>query len=402
MEYFLTRHAIFDMNLKVYGYELAFRQKLEAINKRLKEDQKTSKVLTDAFHLMGIETVTRNKRAFVKFTKTLLISEFAKMFPKNSLVVIIGNDVIADNKVVTALKELKKGGYQILLDDFSFIQNAIIMLPYATYVRVDAHKVGDYIKNAIIQKLKPKGFKCIVKNVIDQTAFQKSLSLGFDHFQGNFFSKPAIVKKKDIPVYKANFMMMLREISKPDFDFAKLGNIIKRDVSLTFKLLRVINSASVGMRSEVKSIQQALVMLGINEVKRWVTLVILSKMGEEKPDELMNNALQRARFLELLAPSAGLAPKASDLFMVGLLSLMDALMDQPLQKILEDLPLPDLIKDTLTGKKTVYQNLFNAVLTYEKGDWPKLKEQTKALKIEERVFPQQYKHAIHWVSQIAL
>ncbi len=402
MEYFLTRHAIFDVNLKVCGYELAFRQKLEKINKQLEENQKTSKILTDAFHLMGIETVTGNKMAFVRFTKSLIVSEFANMFPKESLVLIIGKEVIADVKVIAALKELKKSGYQILLDDFTFVQNSISMLPYSTYVRVDAFKVGDYIKTAIIQKIKPKGFKCVVKNVIDQPLYKNSLSHGFDHFQGNFFTKPVIVKKKNIPIYKVNFMMMLKEISKPDFDFVKLGNIIKRDISLTYKLLKVINSASFGMRKEIKSVQQALVMLGINEVKKWCTLVILGKMGEEKPDELMRKALVRARFLELMAPNAALGPKASDLFLLGLFSLIDAIMDRPIQKILEELPLPDGIKDTLLGKKTVYQNIFNAIITYEKGDWTKLKEQTRVMKIEERILPQKYKLAIQWVNQIAL
>ncbi len=403
MDHFLTRHAIFDRESKVYAYEISFRSDLEELaQKKPKEDQKASKVLTESFFTLGIESITDGKPAFVRFTQNLIISEFALMFPKELIAVIIGEEVAASGKVIEAVKELKNNDYMIVLNDFSFNQNSAKLTPYADMVIIDTDKVGDFIKKSIIKRLQPQGIKCLVKNIESQALFYKAFPQGFDYFQGNFFSKPVLVEKKDVPVSKFNFLEMLKEITQPEFDFNKIENIVKRDVSLTFKLLKMINSSAYGIKNEVKSIKQALVLLGANEVKKWVTLVILSNIGDDKPDELMKKALVRAKFLELISPAAGFANEASDIFLVGMFSLMDTLMGQPLESILAGLPLAAEIKNTLLGKDSPYKNIFQMVLSYEEGEWDKVKSLAAEAKIEEDPLPAHYKTSIEWVNQIAI
>jgi EAL and modified HD-GYP domain-containing signal transduction protein len=403
MDHFLTRHAIFDRESKVYAYEVSFRSDLENLaQKRPKEDQKASKVLTESFFTLGIDSITSGKRAFVRFTKNLLISEFALMFPKESIAVIIGDEIPAEGKIIAAVKDLKENGYLLVLDNFSFNQNSAKLTPFADMVIIDNDKTGDFIKKSIVKRLQPQGIKCIIKNVETQAAYYKVFPQGFDYFQGDFFSKPALVEKKDVPVSKFNFLEMLKEITRPEFDFNKIENIVKRDVSLTFKLLKMINSSAYGIKNEVKSIKQALVLLGANEVKKWVTLVILSNIGDDKPDELMKKALVRAKFLELISPAAGFSSEASDIFLVGMFSLMDTLMGQPLDSILGGLPLSDEIKNALLGGESPYKNIFQLVLSYEEGEWDKVKSLAAEAKIEEDPLPAQYKESIEWVNKISL
>ena len=403
MEHLLTRHAIFDREQKVYAYELAFDTPFDAVYKStLKEDQKTSKVLTDSFFSLGLDKVTDGKRAFVQFSKNLLVSEFTKMFPKDAIAIQIPVDLKPDSRVVAACKDLKSEGYMIVLDDYAFQTDFMNILPFAYMVKVDAKKIGEYIRKTIVTKLQPRGIKCALKNVNDQQSYYKSFPMGYDYFQGSFFSKPSVVDKKDVPVYKFNFMEMIKQINQPEVDFGKIEDIIKHDVSLTYKLLRMINSSAFGMKNEVKSIKQALVLLGALEVKKWLTLVVLSNIGNDKPDELMKKALLRAKFLELVAPLAGLSENASDLFLTGMFSLMDAMMDQSIESLLDGLPLGESVKNVLLGNDSPYQTPMKLVLDYEKANWTEVKSLAQQMNIPQDKLPLLFKQAVNWVNQISI
>jgi len=403
MKYFLTRHAILDRDKKVQGYEISFRTSLDKMYEKMpKDDQQTSKVLTDIFLSLGLDKVTDGKRAFVRFSRNMLISEFAKMFPKDKIAIEIGPAIKPDAKIINACKDLKESGYMLVLDDYSFQPDYMNLLPLAHMIKVDAQKIGEFIRKTIVRKLQPNGIQCLVKNVENQQLFYKSFPMGYDFFQGDFFSKPAKLDKKDVPVHKINFMQMLKEINQPELDFNKIENIIKRDVSLTYKLLRMINSSAFGIKNEVKSIKQALVILGQIEVKKWITLIILSNIGDDKPDALMKKALLRAKLLEIVAPVAGLGQDAPNLFLVGMFSLMDAMMNQPLESILEGLPLDNDIKNTLLGNESRYQKIYQLTLSYEKGDWTKVGELSKEMKLEEDQLPDYYKQSVEWVNSVAI
>lgn len=403
MKYFLTRHAIFDRDKKVLGYEISFRTSLDSMYGKIpKDDQQTSNVLTDIFLSLGLDKVTDGKKAFVRFSRNMLIGQFAAMFSKDKIAIEIGSDIKVDAQVISACEDLKNSGYMLVLDDYSLQINYEKLLPITQMVKVDVQKVGEFLCKTIVRKLQPKGIQCLLKNVENQQLFNKSFSMDYDFFQGDFFSKPTELDKKDVPVHKINFMQMLKEINQPEIDFDKIENIIKHDVSLTYKLLRMINSSAFGIKNEVKSIKQALVLLGQIEVKKWITLIILSNIGDDKPDELMKKTLLRAKLLEVVASLAGLGQDASDLFLVGMFSLIDAMINQPLESILEGLPLDNDIKNTLLGNESRFQKIYQLVLSYEKGDWTKVGELSKDMKLEEDQLPGFYKQSVEWVNSVAI
>lgn len=396
MQYFLSRHAIFDQKMKVFGYELSFCSGLDTVTKG---DQQTSQVIMESFLLIGMEKITSGKKAFIQFSRNLLVNEFTKIFPKEILAVQIGKDIKVDDKVIDAVKEIKSQGYLIVLDDYSFQDEIVSLTQFADIIKVDSIKMGDYIKASIIQKLKPYGIKCLVKNVNNRDVFARTLKLGYDYFQGEFFSKCNIVAKKDVPGYKLTHLEMMKEIHQPELNFDKLEQIIKHDVSISYKLLRMINSAAYGLSAEIKSIKQALVIMGENEIKKWITLVLLSNVGSDKPDELMKTALIRARFLELIAPAAGMQHLAPDLFLMGMFSMMDVFLDQPLASILEGLPLVNEIKQTLLGEESPYKNVFNLIVCYEKGKWDQVQELSNQLRLDDKALPDLHLKSIEWMNQ---
>ncbi len=401
MEYFLARQPVFNSKMKVFGYDLSFRHGFDNFysNKQF-TDRAASKVITESFLLIGIDQVTGGSKAFIPFSRNLLLYEIAALFPKELLIVEIDQSVKPDEKVLKVCRKLRKSGYLIAVEDFVLRD---IYRPYTEIVdivKTDFIKTGPDVKKTIIEELTPHGIKCLMKNVNKMEDFDESAELGYTYFQGDFFRKPFVLAGRDVPGYKLNYLEMLRQINQPELDFNKIEAIIKQDVSLSFKLLRLINSAAFGLLTEIKSIKQALVMLGSREVKKWIALVALSNMGNDKPGELLKTSLLRAKFSEILAEAIDLGDKSSELFLMGLFSLIDAFIDQPFHQILEYLPLSREIKIALMGGDGCYREIYDIVLSYETANWPEVSALAGRLKIDEKILPANYLEAVNWVGNI--
>ena len=225
------------------------------------------------------------------------------------------------------------------------------------------------------------------------------MNLGYSYFQGYFFCKPTIISGKDIPGYKLHYLRLLQVIHRPEIDFMKLGGIIKQEVSISYKLLRYINSAYFGLRNKINSITQALALLGEKEIKKWISLISMANMGQDKPEELVIQVLIRARFCESLAPYVGFRERSEDLFLMGMFSLVDAILDRPLSEILAEIPIADDIKEALLGKKTPLRDVYEFVLICENVDWGKLPELTAKLGINEGNAFRLYLESLKWSRQ---
>ncbi|MEJ2637240.1 MAG: HDOD domain-containing protein [Calditrichia bacterium] len=296
MEYFLARQPIFDSKMKVIGYELFSYDGFEnLIPMDTKEDQFASKVITKSFLLVNTESLTGGKKAFIRFSQNLIVNEIVTLLDKDLIAIELSDNITPDEKVLAACQKFKDSGYLMVLDDFNFQFSQMPFLQFADMVKVDSGKTGSDMKKSVVERLKSKNIKSLMMNVESEEEFKEAVELGYDYFQGNFFRKPFVISGRDIPGYKLTYLQMLKEIHQPEIDFDKMEEIIKRDVSLTYKLLRLINSAAFGIMREIKSIKQALVLLGMREVKKWVALIALSDMGKEKPEELVKNALLRAK-----------------------------------------------------------------------------------------------------------
>lgn len=401
MDIFVARQPIFDQHQKVVAYELLFRNGFQnCFQNTVNGDQATSTVLTNSFISIGMNELTRGKRAFINFTRNLLVDQVATIFPRDLLAVEILETIEPDQEVVNACRRLREKGYKIVLDDFVFDEKFIPLMQLADIIKVDFLLNDEQQRRRLVQQYQKLGIQFLAEKVETKEEFEKACQWGYSYFQGYFFCKPEIVTGKDIPGYKLNYLQILQEIHKPELNLNELENIIKRDVSLSFKLLKFINSAAFGIPREIKSIRQALVMLGSREIKKWVSLLVLNHMGSDKPKELTVNSLIRAHFCEEIAKKTSLQKDASDLFLMGLFSLIDAFMDRPMEEILKGLPISVDIRDALLGKQNVYRKVFEVVVNYEQGNWAQCEHLANELQLESAQISGGYLEAVEWAHQL--
>jgi len=228
-----------------------------------------------------------------------------------------------------------------------------------------------------------------------------AFEMGFHYFQGAFYIKPNFRENKDVPFSKMNHLLLLQEINDPDVRFDRLSDIIKRDVSLSYRLLKYINSAYFGFPNKIHSIKYALSLLGLVNIRKWLSQVSLYELGKDKPEELVIISIVRARFCELLAEEVGLHSRASEAFLMGLFSLLDGFLDMRLEEILESLPISEAIKNALLDNEdNVFRKIYELVQAYENGAWRMFAERSAALAIKESKAPVLFFKAIEWAHQI--
>ncbi len=399
METFIARQPIFDQEQNVFAYELLFRNSLDNVFTHLDSDQATSRVIADSFVLQGMEKLTGGKIAFINITQDILIKNYVTLLPKNFIAVEILETVEPDSQAIDACKKLKQSGYLMVLDDFVYDERFKPFVDLADIIKVDFLATDKEERKRLVDEYSPRGIRFLAEKVETQEAFREAMDLGYHYFQGYFFSKPLIVRSRVIPGDKLHHLNLLREIQQPEIDFAKIEEIIKRDISLSYKLLRYINSAFFGLRIKVKSLRHALTLLGKIEIRKWTSLVSLASMGSDKPKELLNQSIVRAKFCESLAFKVGLSRRSDDLFLMGMFSLIDAIVDHPLSELLNNIPIDDDIKAALLGEPNILREVYECVLAYEKGEWEKLSQQATKLGINETEIPNLYQEAVEWGHQ---
>ncbi|MBI3329617.1 MAG: HDOD domain-containing protein [Nitrospinae bacterium] len=396
MDTFIARQPIFDRQQKVYAYELLFRSSLENVFDFSDPDKASSKVISNGLFLFGMESITGGKKAFINVTRDVLMKEYVTLLPKGLTVVEILETVEPESEVIEACKKLKQAGYLIALDDFVYEERFKPLVEMADIIKVDFLATGEAERRNLVQRFGPQGIHFLAEKVETREVFQEALEIGYAYFQGYFFSKPVILSRKDIPGFKFHYLEILREVNRPELDFGQLEDIIKREISLSYKLLRYINSAVFAWASKIDSIKRALVLLGEREVKKWVSLIALVSMGNDKPEELLVQAIIRAKFCESLAPVVALARRAQELFLMGMFSLIDAIVDQPLADLLRGIPLATDVTAALLGEENRLRHIYECAMAYEHGDWEKFSEWAAGLGMDQAGTPRLYLEAVKW------
>lgn len=374
MESFIARQPIFDAQRNVYGYELLFRSGLENVFRHSDPNQATSKVMVDSFFLFNMNDLTAGKRAFINVPREILLKEYMFFLPKEQVVVELLETVEPDPEVLQACQKLKNAGYLIAMDDFVYAPRYEPLLEFTDFVKVDFLATTEEARESLRQKISALKVRLVAEKVETPQMFQQGIETGYSLFQGYFFSKPAILVAKDIPTFKAHYFQLLKEIHQAGTDLNKLDQIIRQDVGLTYKLLRYINSAFFGLPHKIKSVKQALVLLGEKTIKNWISFVALASMAVDKPEELLVLTIVRARFCEMLAPYFNLADRKDDSFLMGLFSLIDGFLDRPLPQILAEIPIDDPIKLALLGEPSRLGEIYKYTLSYEKAAWGDLQK----------------------------
>ncbi|TDJ03705.1 MAG: HDOD domain-containing protein [Caldithrix sp.] len=384
MEVFVARQPIFDRKQKVFAYELLFRSGFEQnFFDNSDGDASSKQVLTNSFLSIGMDTMTNGKKAFVNFTRKLLLDQVASIFPKDLMVVEILEDIEPDDEMVSACKKLKDLGYLLVLDDFVFAPGYENLINLVDIIKVDFIQTQGTERGTVIHDVGASRIEYLAEKVETQEDFEQAVDLGYSYFQGYYFSKPQIIAGHDVPAHKLNYLQILNEINQPEVDFDELEKVFKQDLSLSYKLLNYMNSVHFGFKNKIRSIKHALSLLGIDESKKWLSLFALQIIGKDKSEELLSMSLIRANSCEMIAPLIGCKNRASELFLMGLFSMIDALLDQPLEGILAKLPLADDIKKALLGEKNQMREVFELVVNYEKGDWVNFSEYAARLSVKE-------------------
>jgi len=401
---FVARQPIFDCNKNIFGYELLFRHGLENFfdAAHFDKDYASSKVLLDSVTVFDLKDLTRGKRAFLNFTARVLLSDLISAFSTDSIVIELLEDIPPYPPIVEACKKIKNQGYLIALDDFEYNPTYQPLINLADIIKVDfLATLGEERRN-IIEKSGNKKIKFLAEKVETIEDYNQGLEMGYAYFQGYYFSKPIIVAGKDVPSIKVNLMQIFKEMQQPEINMDKLEKILERDLSLSFKLLRFINSAAFGMMTEIRSIRHALNMLGIIELKKWMTMILLSQLGSDKPDELMINSLIRAKFCELTAETIGQKSKKSDFFLMGLFSLIDAFLDRPISDILSDLPIPTEVKSAIMDQKGKMGETLSLIACYERSKWDNISQISRSLNIDEKSVLEHYFTSIRWANDFSI
>ncbi|MCP5055076.1 MAG: HDOD domain-containing protein [bacterium] len=399
---FVARQPIFDRNKNIYGYELLFRNGLENFfDESLDKDFASSKVVLDSFLLFDFKELTRGKRAFLNFTSNVLLSEAAFAFPTESIIVELLETVEPEPEIVAACQKLKKKGYLLALDDFEYHPRFRPLIDLTDIIKVDFLLSPPEERRSVMEKSNSKKIRFLAEKVETNEEYQDALDMGYSYFQGYYFSKPVIVAGKEVPSYKMNLLQILKEMQQPEISVVKLEKVIARDVSLSYKLLRFINSAAFGFVNDIHSIRHALNLLGIFEFKKWMSLVLLSQMGSDKPNELLISSLIRAKFCEMAAESISQKHRQSDFFLMGLMSLIDAFLDRPMADILQELPISSDIKGAIQGANTPMGRVLDLIVQYEHSDWEEVGDICHELNLSETKLLEHYFTSIKWANDFS-
>ncbi len=400
---FVARQPIFDRDKNIYGYELLFRNGLENFfDESLDKDYASSKVVLDSLMLFDLNELTCGKRAFLNFTAKVLLSEAALAFPIDAIIIELLETIPPDADIVAVCTMLKKKGYMLALDDFEFAPKYQPLIDLADIIKIDVLATPPEEWSAVIEKSGRKNIKFLAEKVETFAVYNQTRDLGYHYFQGYYFSKPVIVSGKEMPSYKINLMQILKEMHQLEVSISKLERIITRDVAISYKLLRFINSAAFGFVKDIHSIRHALNLLGILEFKKWMSFILLSQMGSDKPNELLINSLIRAKFCELTAESIAHSHLKHDFFLMGLLSLIDAFLDRPVVDILKELPISAEIKNAIQGEDSKLGQVLKLIIHYEQSKWETVSELCTVLKLDESKILQHYFVSIKWANDFSI
>jgi EAL and modified HD-GYP domain-containing signal transduction protein len=401
MNVFVARQPIFDVRQEVYGYELLYRSSDKNFYTGVDGDAASLAVIRNVLLVIGAEKISGGRKAFVNFTKNLLLDGAASFLPKEIGVVEILEDVEPDPKLVETLRSIKSQGYPLALDDFVLQGNEENpFLELVNIIKVDFRQADALEREAIARRFPPEnGIKLLAEKTETREEFKQAREMGYTLFQGYFFCKPVIMAGRDVPGYKINYVRILKELSAESPDFKSIQNLISHDPPLTYKLLKYINSSFFGLRREVTSIKQALELLGENEIRKWASIAVVMELGKDHPKELLRLSLLRARLSEKLAAALDFEHRKSTFFLMGLLSCMDALLGKPMAEIIEDIPIAPEAKAALLGEPNRYKGVFDLVTSYEKADWTSIPELASQLEMDQQEISQMYSDAIEWVDE---
>lgn len=396
----MARQPIVDAAGRVVAYELLHRAATTDDSCTVDGERATAQVLTDAILAWGIPTVSNGLPLFVNFTHRLLVDDAALLLPAPSVVLELTENLPADEHIVAACRRLKAAGYALALDDFIEGSQAEQLVPFASYVKVDVLSTPAARLAPIAARMRAQGIRMIAEKVESQGMVTTAAAAGYTMFQGYFFARPTTLTTHAVAPRRAAYLDLLAAINDPDITIADLEKLVKRDASLSHRVLRCLQSASFGMRHEVSSIKEALILLGIEPIRKWTSIWAVAGLSGGAPPELVTMTLVRARMCEQLAGHHWGPQAASEYFLLGLCSLLDVLLQTTIAVATADLPLPAAIRDALRGAPGRPRAVLDCVIAYEQGEWLRADSAAQLAGVTTKMVPDAYGDALQWVATL--
>jgi EAL and modified HD-GYP domain-containing signal transduction protein len=378
MDIYIARQPVFDRKMNVYGYELLYRKSTNNFYEGIDDNKSTAELINNAFLTMHVFELTGGTKAFINFSQDLLINEIPLLLPADSIVVEVLERVEINEDVIAACKKLSESGYVIALDDFIFNESYLPLLEIAHIVKIEISAVDCEMQRKLIKQYKNK-IKFLAEKVETREEFQLVMEMGYDYFQGYFFSKPTIIKDKEIDSPNINLIRIMKILNEKELEYQRIADIIETDLGLSYKLLKIANSVFFGSRNKILHIKQALVQLGIIELRKWIYLMMLKDKQTIENKELIKTCFIRARFMELLSLELGKKDRQYEYFLTGMFSSIDVLLNKNMKEIVDGLVLTDDIKEALLGRDNEIKDALNMVLNYELLKWDELDNSKTAL-----------------------
>lgn len=399
MTFFAARQPILDNQRNVVAYELLFRDSFENVFPDVNEETATAKIIEGIQLHIGLDSLAKDKPAFVNFTAESLQKGYPLLLPKDKCVVEILENIPPTPSLLKICQALKKKGYVIALDDYQHQKEWAHFFPYIDIIKVDytLSSALEISQVAAIAK-KYENIKLLAEKIETYQEFEHASELGFDYFQGYFFCKPEMVSRQSLDPSQVSLASLMTEMSSTRPDIKKMTAAIENDVHLSFKLLKFTQSPLFKRKSQIQNIKQAIVSIGQEELRRFVSLLFTAQFSESKPAELATLAHNRAHFCEKIYQTGNIGSHHASAFLVGMLSLLDAMLDSTLDEVIKDLPVSKDIKQALVHKSGPLYSPLRLCELFEKGDWEGVNEVASSLHISMSQVNDFYRQAIEQTS----
>lgn len=400
MDVFVARQPIFNRDMHVHAYELLYRSQEGINDSTLDGDMKTGEVILNSLVCLGLDEMLGGRKAFINFTKDTISNDLPRLFSTEVLVVELLEDITPDADFIDQCKALKEQGYTLALDDYETSYKHLEIIEIIDILKVDFMLTTEEERIDILRNFGHYDIKFLAEKVETQDEYERAKAMGFDFFQGFFFSKPVLVGGSDLTTFNTTFAMVLQELTNDEPSYDALEQIIKQDFSITFKLLKLVNSAAFYSRNRITSIKHALTMLGFNELRKIFSLLMVRDTGKNKPNELIRMSLLRGKMCELIAKKTNLKHRSSECFLLGLFSCVDVITNRTMVDVVVDLPLEPDVLAALLDQKSAFLPILQIVKNYEKASWSHTQELVRDLNINFKVVLDIYIESIEWVDII--
>jgi len=396
----VARQPILDRKGQIFAHELLYRQTPDATSCSDRGDRAGARTLNDAVLSVGLDALTCGLPAFINLTHQLLLDGAGTLLPREIVVLEIREDIPVTDEVVEVCRRLHAEGYALALDDFVAGSPAEALVPWVRYVKIDVLETPESEWTSIAARLTARKILMVAEKVETTEVAMATMAAGYHYFQGYFFCRPMTFAATPLPARRLAYVQLLAALNRENLSLGEVEDLVKHDLSLSYRVLRSANSAATASHREVTSIRSALVLLGVDQVRKWASVWAMAGLSGGESPGAVSLALVRARCCERIGEMLP-GPDAEGFFLLGLCSLLDVILRQSMEVALTDMPLPTPVREALLGAPNTSRTALDAIVAYERGQWDEAGVLASLLGLDPGVLPDVYADAMRWSRQLS-